>query len=159
MVMKVYQKESRFSGRWEKIFSEPGDRPIFKRQSMPCCQIFYSCKNSKFNSWPSFELTGGKSSNWTVSEIRSSPFRRHCRRRRHRRRRRRRHRRHRRRRRHQVLMKLLSLKKGKLGCRDLAPIAKTFPCFIYTHSRNIRLAVRLRCSLSAATIGCSVIFL
>ena len=147
MVMKVYQKESRFSGRWEKIFSEPGDRPIFKRQSMPCCQIFYSCKNSKFNSWPSFELTGGKSSNLTVSEIRSSPFRRHRRRRR------------RRRRRHQVLMKLLSLKKGKLGCRDLAPIAKTFPCFIYTHSRNIRLAVRLRCSLSAATIGCSVIFL
>ena len=124
MSMRVYQKESRDSGRWEKIFSEPGDRPIFKRQSMPCCQILYSCKNSKFNSWPSFELTGGKSSNWTVSEIRSSTFR-HCRRRR------------RRRRRHQVLMKLLSLKKGKLGCRDFAPIAKTFPWFIYTHSRNI----------------------
>ena len=132
----------------KKYFQSPGTGRSLKDNQCHVAKFSIPAKfaHSKFNSWPSFELTGGKSSNWTVSEIRSSTFR-HCRRRR------------RRRRRHQVLMKLLSLKKGKLGCRDFAPIAKTFPCVIYTHSRNIRLAVRLRCSLSSATIGCSVIFL
>ena len=64
MVMKVYQKESRSRGRWgKKNFQSPGVARSLKDNQCNVAKFSIPAKfaHSKFNSWPSFELTSGAS--------------------------------------------------------------------------------------------------